>query len=44
VVVGEGSSIGAAARIRDAVVLPGAQVPPGAVLVGGVYGADPNRG
>jgi mannose-1-phosphate guanylyltransferase len=35
-VIGEGARIGAGARLREAVVLPGAEVSPGAVLAGAV--------
>jgi mannose-1-phosphate guanylyltransferase/mannose-1-phosphate guanylyltransferase/phosphomannomutase len=42
VVVGDGCNLGAGAMLRDCVVLPGAQVPPGALVVGGLYGV-PDR-
>ena len=38
VVIGDGAVVPAGARIRDSVVLPGARLPDGALLVGGVYG------
>ena len=38
VVVGAGCRIGSGARLRECVVLPGAEVPDGAVVIGGVYG------
>jgi mannose-1-phosphate guanylyltransferase/phosphomannomutase len=38
VVVGDGCNVGAGAMLRDCVVLPGAQVPAGALVVGGLYG------
>lgn len=38
VVVGAGARIGAGAMVRDAVLLDGAEVAPGALLVGGVHG------
>jgi mannose-1-phosphate guanylyltransferase len=38
VVVGDRCRIGAGAMLRDAVVLPGAEVPAGALIVGGLYG------
>lgn len=37
-VLGEGASVGAGARVKESVVLPGAAVPDGAVLAGAVYG------
>jgi mannose-1-phosphate guanylyltransferase/mannose-1-phosphate guanylyltransferase/phosphomannomutase len=43
VVIGDRCRIGAGARIRDAVVLGGATVPPGAIVVGGVYGLQADR-
>ena len=43
VVVGDGSKLGAGAMLRDCVVLPGAQVPAGGLVVGGLYGIDPDR-
>ena len=43
VVVGDGSQLGAGAKLRDCVVLPGAQVPAGGLIVGGLYGIDPDR-
>jgi mannose-1-phosphate guanylyltransferase len=46
VVIGDGARIGAGAMARDAVILPGAALGPGAVIVGGVYGlsqVDPPR-
>lgn len=38
IVVGDGARIGVGARLREAVVLPGAEVPEGAVLAGAVVG------
>jgi mannose-1-phosphate guanylyltransferase len=38
VVVGEDARIGAGARIKEAVLLPGAEVPEGALVVGGICG------
>jgi mannose-1-phosphate guanylyltransferase/mannose-1-phosphate guanylyltransferase/phosphomannomutase len=38
VVVGGGSRLGPGAMLRDCVVLPGAEVPAGALVVGGLYG------
>jgi mannose-1-phosphate guanylyltransferase len=43
VVVGDGSQLGAGAMLRDCVVLPGAQVPAGGLVVGGLYGIDHDR-
>jgi mannose-1-phosphate guanylyltransferase len=43
VVVGHGCRIGAGAMLRGAVVLPGAEVPAGAVVVGGLYGTWADR-
>jgi mannose-1-phosphate guanylyltransferase len=43
VVVGDGCHLGAGAMLRDCVVLPGAEVPPGALVVGGLYGVDTDR-
>ncbi|HET9121649.1 MAG TPA: NDP-sugar synthase [Solirubrobacterales bacterium] len=42
-VVGPGSRLGADAMLRDCVVLPGAEVPAGALVVGGLYGINPDR-
>jgi NDP-sugar pyrophosphorylase family protein len=38
VVVGDGCHLGGGAMLRDCVVLPGAEVPAGALVVGGLYG------
>ena len=43
VVVGTGSRLGSDAMLRDCVVLPGAEVPAGALVVGGLYGINPDR-
>ena len=43
VVVGDRCHLGAGAMLRDCVVLPGAEVPPGALVVGGLYGLDEDR-
>jgi mannose-1-phosphate guanylyltransferase len=43
VVIGEGCRIGGGAMLRDCVVLPGAEVPPGALVVGGLYGTELDR-
>jgi mannose-1-phosphate guanylyltransferase len=43
VVIGDGCKIGASAMLRDAVVLPGAELGAGAVVVGGLYGAARDR-
>ena len=42
-VIGDGCRIGPAATLRDAVVLPGAEVPAGALVVGGLYGTRADR-
>jgi mannose-1-phosphate guanylyltransferase len=39
-VVGDGCTLGADAMLRDCVVLPGAEVPAGALVVGGLYGVS----
>jgi mannose-1-phosphate guanylyltransferase len=41
VVIGDGCRLGASAMLRDAVVLPGAELGPGALAVGGLYGVQP---
>lgn len=38
-VIGERSRVAPGARVKEAVVLPGAEVPAGAVLAGGVFGS-----
>jgi mannose-1-phosphate guanylyltransferase len=43
VVVGDGCDLGGGAMLRDCVVLPGAAVPPGALVVGGLYGVEADR-
>ena len=43
VVIGDGSRLGAGALLRDCVVLPGAEVPAGALVVGGLYGVAADR-
>ena len=42
-VVGDGCRLGADAMLRDCVVLPGAEVPPGALVVGGLFGIAADR-
>ena len=37
-VLGDGARVGEGARLREAIVLPGAEVPPGAVLAGAIVG------
>jgi mannose-1-phosphate guanylyltransferase len=37
-VVGDGATIGAGARLREVIVLPGAEIPAGAILVGAIAG------
>jgi mannose-1-phosphate guanylyltransferase len=46
-VIGAGCTVGAGARIKESVLLPGAGVPPGALLASAIYGreaAGPNLG
>jgi mannose-1-phosphate guanylyltransferase len=43
VVVGDRCRLGAGAMLRDCVVLPGAEVPAGALIVGGLYGVGEDR-
>jgi mannose-1-phosphate guanylyltransferase/mannose-1-phosphate guanylyltransferase/phosphomannomutase len=43
VVVGDGCRLGAGAMLRECVVLPGAEIPAGGLVVGGLYGLDPDR-
>jgi mannose-1-phosphate guanylyltransferase len=43
VVVGAGCHLGPGTMLRDAVVLPGAEVPAGALVVGGLYGISQDR-
>jgi mannose-1-phosphate guanylyltransferase len=43
VVVGDGCHLGGGAMLRDCVVLPGAEVPAGALVVGGLYGVATDR-
>ena len=43
VVIGDGCRIGPSAMLRDAVVLPGAEIPAGALVVGGLYGVAADR-
>jgi acetyltransferase-like isoleucine patch superfamily enzyme len=43
VVIGDGCRLGPGAMLRDTVVLPGAEVPAGALVVGGLYGAGNDR-
>jgi mannose-1-phosphate guanylyltransferase len=40
-VIGAGCTIGAGARVKESVVLPGAEVPPGALLASAIYGREP---
>ena len=37
-VIGAGCSIGAGARVKESVLLPGAEVPPGALVASAIYG------
>jgi mannose-1-phosphate guanylyltransferase len=43
VVVGDRCHLGAGAMLRDCVVLPGAEVPAGALVVGGLFGVAADR-
>src|SRR5215211_7832918 len=43
VVIGDRCRIGPSAMVRDAVVLSGAEVPAGALIVGGLYGVEADR-
>jgi mannose-1-phosphate guanylyltransferase/mannose-1-phosphate guanylyltransferase/phosphomannomutase len=43
VVVGDHCRIGSSAMLRDCVVLPGAEIPAGALVVGGLYGVETDR-
>jgi mannose-1-phosphate guanylyltransferase len=40
VVIGDRCSVGAEAMLRDCVVLPGSEVPAGALVIGGLYGVE----
>jgi mannose-1-phosphate guanylyltransferase/mannose-1-phosphate guanylyltransferase/phosphomannomutase len=40
-VIGDGCTIGESATLRDALVWPGTDVPPGSVLIGGIAGIRP---
>ncbi len=35
-VIGDGARIGAGSRLREVIALPGAQIPPGSVLIGAI--------
>jgi mannose-1-phosphate guanylyltransferase/mannose-1-phosphate guanylyltransferase/phosphomannomutase len=37
-VIGDGARIGAGSRLREVIALPGAQIPPGSVLIGAIAG------
>jgi len=43
VVVGDGCRLGAGAMLRECVVLPGAEIPSGGLVVGGLYGTARDR-
>ena len=43
VVIGDGCTLGDGAMLRDCVVLPGAEIPAGGLVVGGLYGVDSDR-
>jgi len=38
-VIGEGVKVGAGSRLREVIALPGAEIPPGSVLIGAIAGA-----
>ena len=40
-VIGAGCTIGAGARVKESVLLPGAEVPPGALVASAIYGREP---
>ena len=40
-VIGDGAKIGAGSRLRDVIVLPGAEVPEKSVVIGAILGARP---
>jgi mannose-1-phosphate guanylyltransferase len=40
-VIGAGCMIGAGARVKESVLLPGAEVPPGALVASAIYGREP---
>ena len=42
-VIGDGARIGAGSRLRDVIVLPGAQVPERSILIGAILGARDSR-
>lgn len=37
-VIGDGASVGAGSRLREVIALPGAEIPPGSVLIGAIAG------
>jgi mannose-1-phosphate guanylyltransferase len=39
-VIGAGAAIGTGARVKESVVLPGAEVPPGAIVASAIYGRE----
>jgi mannose-1-phosphate guanylyltransferase len=39
-VIGAGCTIGAGARVKESVILPGAEVPPGALVASAIYGRE----
>ena len=39
-VIGDGARVGAGSRLREVIALPGAEIPPGSVLVGAIAGAS----
>ena len=42
-VIGAGCTIGAGARVKESVLLPGAEVPPGALVASAIYGREAAR-
>ncbi len=40
-VIGDGARVGAGSRLREVIVLPGAEVPAASILVGAIYGVRP---
>jgi mannose-1-phosphate guanylyltransferase/mannose-1-phosphate guanylyltransferase/phosphomannomutase len=37
-VIGDGARVGAGSRLREVIALPGAEIPPGSVLIGAIAG------
>jgi NDP-sugar pyrophosphorylase family protein len=38
-VIGDGAKVGSGSRIKDSIVLPGAQIPERSVVIGAILGA-----